>query len=443
MPQGGAEHDGSQFAGCGAILMMSSRLETWHTVVFITLVSCGTVLAELPRDTWFTTAAVSLSLGASALALAGTAALLGGRWKTIETLFGGLDRVYRTHKWLGIWALAFASFHLVFQAELDEWSRASILALPRASTRFVRQLSFVALMLIVLLALNRNIPYHVWRLWHKLSGPLFGVMVLHWLSIRSPIALGSPAGIWLGAISALGLIAAFYKLLLYPFLSRHAEYRVVGASTGPAALHLELEPVGRSVPFKPGQFGFLRMKIEGLREPHPFTIVGSGSGDRVHFLIRGLGDYTNRLIREAAPGMHAEIYAPYGRFERSQDAKREVWIAGGVGISPFVAWLSDPQARRFDAVTFFYFFTPGREFPSPEVLSKMACERGAEFVSVPDGPASPAFLRRFGEIVAEAGPEAVTVSFCGPKGLLNYVRARMREKGIPEKNLHYEYFEFR
>jgi len=39
-------------------------------------------------------ATVSLSLGASALALMGSAALPGGRWKLVESWFGGLDRVY-------------------------------------------------------------------------------------------------------------------------------------------------------------------------------------------------------------------------------------------------------------------------------------------------------------------------------------------------------------
>jgi predicted ferric reductase len=166
--------------------------------------------------------------------------------------FGGLDRVYQTHKWLGIWALAFASFHFVFKADLKAWDTASIIALPLYYTRLVRQLSFVALMLIVMLALNRKIPYSVWRWWHKLSGPLFLIVILHWLSFKSPIAIGSPAGIWLATLSALGVVAAGYKLLLYPFLASHSEYRIVATNPGAAALHMELEPVKRAISFEPG-----------------------------------------------------------------------------------------------------------------------------------------------------------------------------------------------
>src|SRR5690606_13058095 len=238
--------------------------------------------------------------------------------------------------------------------------------------------------------------------------------------------------------------AAAYKLLLFPFLSSHGEYRVAAVSAGGGAIHLEMEPVQRPLPFTPGQFAFISMKHDGLREPHPFTIAsGDDASDRVHFVIRGLGDYTQKLIREAKVGMYADIYAPWGRFKRSLTAKRQIWIAGGVGVSPFIAWLTDPSAVGLDRVTLFYFFTPGREFPPVDVLSRMAHERGAEFVPIPDGPDSPKFNERFSEIVRAAGAESVEISFCGPKGLLKFVRARMREHGIPMANLRHEFFEFR
>ena len=117
---------------------------------------------------------------------------------------------------------------------------------------------------------------------------------------------------------------------------------------------MTLMPVGRPVLFEPGQFGFLRMKEDGLREPHPFTIASGNRPDgQVEFLIRSLGDYTQKLIAETRIGMRANIYAPYGCFKRRMEAKREVWIGGGVGISPFVAWLKDETAGGFDKVTFF------------------------------------------------------------------------------------------
>jgi predicted ferric reductase len=421
------------------------RITTTPFLVAIAIISTATVLAAVPQVDWVSTAAMSLSAGVAALAMMGMAALLGARWRWVEDLFGGLDRVYEVHKWLGVWALVLASVHLVFKAGASGWETAAILSLPPFWTRLVRQLSYVALVLIVMLALNRKIPYGTWRWWHKLSGPLFLIVVTHWLSFKSPIALASPAGLWLAACAALGVAGAAWKLLFYPFFSRHAEYRITSVTLGPSSVRLELAPVGRGIAFEAGQFGFLRLLHPGLREPHPFTLASAGGVDRpVQFVIRALGDYTGKLVGEAAPGMHAEVYAPYGRFQRNAAAgDAEVWIAGGVGLSPFIAWLQDDQAGEKNRVILFNFYTPGREFPGMDELGALARQRGVEWVQVAGGADAPEYRERLDRLVGEVGAEKITLSFCGPAGLLEKVRADMARHGIPASKLHHERFEFR
>ncbi|WP_295363549.1 ferredoxin reductase family protein [Arenimonas sp.] len=420
------------------------RLNSRLLLTLLAAISVTVVLAEIPSATWASTASLSLASGVVALVFMAMASLLGSRWSWLEDLFGGLDRVYEVHKWLGVWALVLASVHLVFKAGAPEWEVASILPLPSYWTRLVRQLSYVALVVIVLLALNRKIPYGQWRWWHKLSGPLFVVVVLHWLSFKSPIALDSPAGLWLAACAALGLAGAAYKLLLYPFLARHAEYRLTRVEPGVASVRLELEPVGRGVPFEAGQFAFLRFLHAGLREPHPFTLAsGGGPGQPVQFVIRALGDYTTQLVAEARPGMRAEVYAPFGRFRRPNGGDFEVWVGGGVGLSPFIAWLHDTSRQDLAKVTLFNFQTPGRGFPGVDELAADARKRGADWVEVSDGPDSAVFADRFAWLVGQVGPERISVCFCGPKGLLTRVRAEIARLGVPASKLRYEQFEFR
>lgn len=420
------------------------QLKSWHVITLLAGISAALVAAELPAGTRLGTAGLSLACGVAALALMAAAALLGARWQFVEAAFGGLDRVYLVHKWMGVWALALASVHLLFKAGVPEWDTAAILALPAGWPRLLRQLSFLGLMFIVLLALNRNIAYGTWRWWHKLSGPLFLIVVLHWLSFKQPLPLSSPAGIWLAALSVLGVAGASWKLLLYPLLANRAEYRVVSVTPGSAAIHMMLEPIRKGIEFHPGQFGFLRMNAHGLREPHPFTIAtGNRSDGRVEFVIRALGDYTTKLVAETRVGMHADLQAPFGRFARRPDAQREVWIGGGVGISPFIAWLKDEANGGFDKVTLFYFHTPGRAFPEVDVMQAMAREQGAELVPVPGGPTDPAFLERFAAICRERNPAGVDVAFCGPKALMPLIVEQMRANGVPDANLRFERFEFR
>lgn len=420
------------------------RLGSRSLIIPVVLASFGLTASAVPGSTWPTTAMLSLGSGVAAVSLMALAAVLGARWKAVESLFGGLDRVYETHKWLGVWALVFASVHLVFKAGTPEWQTAAILPLPGAATRLVRQLSFVSLMLIVLLALNRKIPYRTWRWWHKLSGPLFLIVIAHWASFKSPIVLASPAGAWLAVLSLLGVMGAAYKLVLYPLFSRHARYRLRAVSANGSAVHLQLVPEGRRIAFLAGQFAFVSFEHEGLREPHPFTIASAGDADGgIAFTVRSLGDYTERLVKEARPGMVAQVYAPFGRFKRVPAGRKEIWIAGGVGVTPFIAWLHDADATGLDGVTFFHFFTPGRQLPEAVDLPGMARARGVELVDIATGPSSAGFRQQFAQRVERAGASGVQISFCGPQGLLDQVRQLMRETGVAEDRLQHELFEFR
>lgn len=417
-------------------------VKSWHTILSIVLISAITVLMQIPQQTWTRQATISLILGVSALVCMAASCILASRWRVIERLYGGLDRIYEAHKWLGIWALIFAVYHFVFKAKLGSWDTESILELSKYWTRLVRQLSFIALGLIVLLALNRNIPYRVWRWWHKLSGPLFLIVILHWLSFESPIALSSSAGVWLALMSALGVIAALYKLVLYPFVASGGEYKVASVSYGTEAVHLELQPTGKGFSFEAGQFAFLSLKETGLREPHPFTIANAHSATgNLHFVIRALGDYTYKLREHAKVGMQADVYAPHGYFKRVPDAKRELWIGAGVGISPFISWLNDKTIGQFQRATLVYCFEPSRAFPNVERMQEIAGQSGVKLVLNPTG--GDALEAAIQQAASEVDPKEVQISFCGPKGLLKHVQSLMKKHNIPTRNIHYEFFDFR
>ncbi len=417
-------------------------IKAWQAIASIVLITSVTVLMQIPSETWATSATASLIMGAAALACMATSCILASRWRGVEWVFGGLDRVYEAHKWIAIWALVFAVYHFVFKAKLDTWELAPILELSKYWTRLMRQLSLVALGLIILLALNRKIPYGNWRWLHKFSGPLFLIIILHWLSFESPITLTSPAGIWLAVLCALGVIAALYKMILYPFVAKAGEYKLATISHGKAAVHLEFEPVSKKFPFKAGQFAFISLKESGLREPHPFTIANAHSDTgNIHFVIRALGDYTKKLNEQAKVGMLADIYAPYGHFKRITGAKREIWIGAGVGISPFISWQQDTTINHFERATLVYCFDPARAFPSIERMQEMTGQSGVKLVANPSG--SDAMAQTIHQAASEVDPKSIQISFCGPKGLLKKVQELIKENNIPAKNIHYEFFDFR
>jgi len=87
-----------------------------------------------------------------------------------------------------------------------------------------------------------------------------------------------------------------------------------------------------------GQFAFVRFDAgEGA---HPFTITSPWVGDgRLVFLIKGLGDYTKRLPTLLQPGPVLRVEGPYGTFTFKGTQPRQIWVSGGIGITPFFARL--------------------------------------------------------------------------------------------------------
>jgi predicted ferric reductase len=114
------------------------------------------------------------------------------------------------------------------------------------------------------------------------------------------------------------------------------------------AVHCRLEQ--RWPGHRPGQFAFV--SFADHESPHPFTIAGADRGDReICFQIRALGDYTRSLGKCLAPGQPVRVEGPYGRFDIGRQNRRaqQLWIAGGIGVTPFLAWLESLQARPADA----------------------------------------------------------------------------------------------
>lgn len=417
-------------------------IKSWHTIGGIFAISTLTVLVQIPSFTWSHSATLSLIAGVSGLVCMAMSCILASRWQIVEALFGGLDRIYDTHKWLGIWALLFATFHFVFKAKMGQWELAPIIELSNYWTRMLRQLSLVALGFIVILALNRAIPYQTWRWWHKLSGPLFMIVILHWLSFESPITLDSYAGLWLAVTCTLGLVAALYKLLFYKLLAPGGTYKIISVTQAHNSVQLELSPIGKGFPFQAGQFGFLSVQEKGLREPHPFTIASSHTEKgNIRFVIRSLGDYTQKLHDQAKVGMIADVKAPHGRFKRIEDAQQEIWIGAGVGITPFISWLKDRHIGHFERVNLLYCFEPARAFPTVERIQELSDHAQVRLTLIPSG--SRDLENTLAQAVQTTDPAHIHISFCGPKGLLKHVKNLMNTYGIPAKNIHYELFEFR
>lgn len=93
---------------------------------------------------------------------------------------------------------------------------------------------------------------------------------------------------------------------------------------------------------RPGQFAVVRLpRVPHLDEPHPFTLSGAAAADPNHLelTVKVAGDFTEEFVR-VTPGTQVLCEGPYGVFCADVlERERLVFIAGGVGATPFLSVL--------------------------------------------------------------------------------------------------------
>jgi ferredoxin-NADP reductase len=105
--------------------------------------------------------------------------------------------------------------------------------------------------------------------------------------------------------------------------------------------------------FRAGQFLHLTLDDydpEGgfWPESRVFSIASAPSNRRIDIVYSAKGRYTTRMSREIALGKSVWLKLPYGDFSietRSAPGQDIVLVAGGTGISPFMAYLQDAIAH--------------------------------------------------------------------------------------------------
>ena len=142
------------------------------------------------------------------------------------------------------------------------------------------------------------------------------------------------------------------------------------------------------------------------------------------------------------PGETA-LEGPYGGFDfaaREADG-RQVWVAGGIGVTPFLARLRElrEKGRRADGVALFYSVRNDAVDAFGGELADLCRATGVQlqrWESDAQGPLPAALIGR------QAG-RGSSVWFCGPSAWGESLRLWLRNAGLPGGAFHREYFEFR
>lgn len=386
-------------------------------------------------------AVFSQYLGSAALIAMGIVQLLATRFRGIEAIFGGLDRVYVLHKWLAVSAIAAAALHDTIDADMDGIGQETWLTDIAES---MGEIGFYGLLILGVVTVITFVPYHYWKWSHRFMGFFFAMAAFHYLYILKPFAVSDPLGLYVAAFCLLGILCYLYLLVPNRWLLVEKDYVVSDINRYPGVVEVTLQPVAGGIRHKAGQFAFVSFEDAELRENHPFTISSRPNSDNaIRISVKSLGDFTVKLGNRLETGMEAKVSRAFGHFQLPPQTQDQVWIAAGIGVTPFVAWAQSLDESHEGKITFYYCCANRSEAMYLEDLEAIASGvENLRFVPVftSDEP------RLSGERIAteaEGELEQKHVYFCGPKSMRTGLMEDLTARGLRPRNFHFEEFEIR
>lgn len=198
--------------------------------------------------------------------------------------------------------------------------------------------------------------------------------------------------------------------------------------------------------FLPGQYAIVHLG-PGLRRAYSMCNLPDGETLQV-ISKRYPGGAGSTALAAMQPGESVTIEAPFGTCTLKTRPGRKIFVAGGTGISPILALVS--QAAR-DGVDFgapvdviYCARRPEDLAAGAELAAATARIAGARYrPHVAENPGDPALgTGQATDAIAatEFDPEAVEVYVAGPPVMVDAVKAQLKEAGVPITRVHYDRF---
>lgn len=214
------------------------------------------------------------------------------------------------------------------------------------------------------------------------------------------------------------------------------------------------DPAGGLLPYLylPGQFLTVTVTLEGRRVKRSYTMASSPTQRafcEITIKREEQGEISRFLHDRLSEGDTLEITAPSGRFTfTGNEADSVVLIAGGVGVTPLMSAVRYLTARSWPGEVFFFYAVRGEA----DVIYREELEYlqrrhpNLRLVIVAERVESPGWPHATGRVSRELieahvpQPASRRVHICGPRPMMDAVRASLLDLGVPAERIRTEIF---
>ena len=254
--------------------------------------------------------------------------------------FFGMDKIIKFQRKFAVVTMIFILSHpfffILFSKSVLPYIIPNFSVIPLA----LGIMSFYIFIIVMIASkIYKRISYAIWQFIHILT------YILFFFSLYHDFNWGSDSSSWFVRVIYLILLVLIIIGIIY-----RTNYKLKQRYAGKFYVKeikdetkdtftLVLKPE-KPFLFKAGQFVFLRLNKDKLYARHPFTISSSPKENELRFTVKLTGGFT-KALSELKRGEEIIVDGPFGIFTIEDYDKDLVFIAGGVGITPFMSIIRD------------------------------------------------------------------------------------------------------
>jgi len=373
--------------------------------------------------------------------------LLIGRTGWIESIYGHA-KLSQKHRLIGFFSLFFLIFHpFLLTINYSQNANTSLLTQTISFIKYYDDLKGAYLGLLLLIVtiflsiyiVRKKLKYETWYYVH--------------LSVYLAILFSWGHQLKWGGDFINNIFVTYWYLLYlftvtnfvyYRFLKQLLKYnthrfhvqKIIQESPNSFSLYisgLKLEKFH----FLPGQFAQLRLlHPKYFLESHPFSFSTNFNGRFLRFTFKQLGDFTNRLP-EIPLNTPVLIDGPLGNFTLHPNNLPNLFIAGGVGITPIRSLLEQSCSSSSNNFLIYTNKNPASVIFQKE-LDNFVCQNKLKIDYTFTNTQARINQSFLSNLIGSNFNQNIYI--CGPRELITSCTKYLISLGVPQQNIHSESF---